>query len=206
MPSNHLILCRLLLLLSSIFSNIGVFFNELALRIRWPTVITNCCFIITPKFNGWKQFILLMKQFIWWPFILLTKLPNVWAPCTVTVGRGCSLKMAYSHSWQVGVGYWLGVQRDCGLEASALLWMDLSIDRLSSLKGSLQGRVLQENRGEAVGPFPGCYYKARRVTLATVLWSRQSQRSTRVHRPPVSAGHIERTYGLERLWPHPWKI
>ena len=135
MPSNHLILCRLVLLLSSIFSNIGVFFNELALRIRWPTVITNCCVIITPKFNGSKQFILLIKQFIWWPFILHTKLPNVWAPCAVTVRRGCSLKMAYSHSWQVGVGYWLGVQRDCGLEASALLWMDLSIDRLSSLKG-----------------------------------------------------------------------
>ena len=36
MPSNHLILCRPLLLLPSIFSSIRVFSNELALCIRWP--------------------------------------------------------------------------------------------------------------------------------------------------------------------------
>ena len=36
MPSNHLILCRPLLLLPSIFPGIRVFSNELALHIRWP--------------------------------------------------------------------------------------------------------------------------------------------------------------------------
>ena len=38
MPSNHLILCHLLLLLPSIFPNIRVFFfpSESAVRIRWP--------------------------------------------------------------------------------------------------------------------------------------------------------------------------
>ena len=36
MPSNHLILCRPLLLPPSIFPSISVFFNESALRIRWP--------------------------------------------------------------------------------------------------------------------------------------------------------------------------
>ena len=36
MPSNHLILCRPLLLLSSIFPNIRIFSNESALHIRWP--------------------------------------------------------------------------------------------------------------------------------------------------------------------------
>ena len=36
MPSNHLTLCHLLLLLPSIFSSIRVFSNESALRIRWP--------------------------------------------------------------------------------------------------------------------------------------------------------------------------
>ena len=36
MPSNHLILCRPLLLLSSIFPNIRVFSNESALCTRWP--------------------------------------------------------------------------------------------------------------------------------------------------------------------------
>ena len=34
--SNHLILCFPLLLLTSLFPNIRVFFNELALHIRWP--------------------------------------------------------------------------------------------------------------------------------------------------------------------------
>ena len=36
MPSNHLIPCRLLLFLPSIFPNIRVFSNESALHIRWP--------------------------------------------------------------------------------------------------------------------------------------------------------------------------
>ena len=36
MPSNYLILCRLLLLLPSIFPSIRVFSNESALRVRWP--------------------------------------------------------------------------------------------------------------------------------------------------------------------------
>ena len=36
MPSNHLILCRPLLLLPSIFPSIRVFYNDLALCIRWP--------------------------------------------------------------------------------------------------------------------------------------------------------------------------
>ena len=36
MPSNHLILCHPLLLLSSIFPSIRVFFSESVLHIRWP--------------------------------------------------------------------------------------------------------------------------------------------------------------------------
>ena len=36
MPSSRLVLCHPLLLLPSIFPSIRVFFNELALRIRWP--------------------------------------------------------------------------------------------------------------------------------------------------------------------------
>ena len=36
MPSNHLILCRPLLHLASIFPSIRVFSNESALRMRWP--------------------------------------------------------------------------------------------------------------------------------------------------------------------------
>ena len=36
MPANHLIFCRPLLLLPSIFPSIRVFSNESAVRIRWP--------------------------------------------------------------------------------------------------------------------------------------------------------------------------
>ena len=36
MPSNHLILCRPLLLPPSIFPSIRIFFNESTLHIRWP--------------------------------------------------------------------------------------------------------------------------------------------------------------------------
>ena len=36
MPSNHLILCHALLLLSSVFPSIRVFFSESALHLGWP--------------------------------------------------------------------------------------------------------------------------------------------------------------------------
>ena len=42
MPSNHLILCRPLLLLPSIFPSIKVFSNQSALRIRWPNYWSFC--------------------------------------------------------------------------------------------------------------------------------------------------------------------
>ena len=48
MLSNHLILCRPLLLLPSIFPSIRVFSNESALRIRWPKY-WSFCFNISPS-------------------------------------------------------------------------------------------------------------------------------------------------------------
>ena len=48
MPSNHLIFCRPLLLLSSIFHRIRVLSHELALRIRWPKY-WNFNFSISPS-------------------------------------------------------------------------------------------------------------------------------------------------------------
>ena len=47
-PSNHLILCRPLLLLPSIFPIIRVFSNESALRISWPKY-WSCSFSISPS-------------------------------------------------------------------------------------------------------------------------------------------------------------
>ena len=57
MPSNHLILCRPLLLLLSIFPSIGVFSNELVLWIRWPKY-WSFSFNISPsnKYSGLISF------------------------------------------------------------------------------------------------------------------------------------------------------
>ena len=49
MPSNHLILCCPLLLLSSIFPSIRVFSNESALRTRWPKYWSFSCSISPSK-------------------------------------------------------------------------------------------------------------------------------------------------------------
>ena len=48
MPSNHLILCRPLLLLPSVFPSIRVFSNESVLHIRWPKY-WNFRFSISPS-------------------------------------------------------------------------------------------------------------------------------------------------------------
>ena len=57
MPSNHLIFCRPLLLLPSIFSSIRVFSNESALCIRWPKY-WSFSFSIRPsnEYSGWISF------------------------------------------------------------------------------------------------------------------------------------------------------
>ena len=52
MPSNHLILCRPLLLPPSIFPSIRVFSNESALRIRWPKY-WSFSFSISPSNQDW---------------------------------------------------------------------------------------------------------------------------------------------------------
>ena len=48
MPSNHLILCRPLLLLSSIFPSIRVFSNESVLLLKWPKYL-NFSYSISPS-------------------------------------------------------------------------------------------------------------------------------------------------------------
>ena len=57
MPSNHLVLCRPLLLLPSIFPSIRVFSNESALHISWPKD-WSFSFNISPsnEHSGWISF------------------------------------------------------------------------------------------------------------------------------------------------------
>ena len=55
MPSHHLILCRPLLFLPSIFSSIKVFSNESVLRIRWPSTGASALASFLPKKSqGWS--------------------------------------------------------------------------------------------------------------------------------------------------------
>ena len=68
MPSNHLILCRPLLLLPSIFPSIRVFSNESALHIRWPKY-WSFSFNISPSNEhpdwsplGWTGWIFLLSK------------------------------------------------------------------------------------------------------------------------------------------------
>ena len=62
LPSKHLILCHPLLLLPSIFPSIMVFYNESALRVRWPKYWS---FSISPvRCNGKTQMNFLANLYI----------------------------------------------------------------------------------------------------------------------------------------------
>ena len=65
MPSNHLILCRPLLLLPSIFPSIRVFSNEFVLPIRWPKC-WSFSFSISPS-NEYSGLISFMMD--WFDFL-----------------------------------------------------------------------------------------------------------------------------------------
>ena len=62
MPSNHLILCRPLFLLPSIFPNISVFSNESSLCIRWPDLMLMIFFpaILIPAYASSSPAFLMM--------------------------------------------------------------------------------------------------------------------------------------------------
>ena len=68
MPSNHLILCRPLLLLPSIFPSIRVFSNESALCIRWPKYWSSASTSVLPIYTqdlsplGWTGWISLQSK------------------------------------------------------------------------------------------------------------------------------------------------
>ena len=65
MPSNHLILCHPLLLLSLIFPSIRVFSSELTLLVRWPKYLS-FCFSISPsnEYSGLISF-----RIAWFDFL-----------------------------------------------------------------------------------------------------------------------------------------
>ena len=74
MPSNHLILCCSLLILSSIFLSIRVFSNESALHIRWPKY-WSFSFNISPskEYLGLISFRILLGLYFIIPIIQIKK-------------------------------------------------------------------------------------------------------------------------------------
>ena len=80
MPSNHLILCRPLLLLPSIFPRIRVFSKESVLRIRWPKH-WSLSFSISP--SDWQVSSLSLPYYNTNSFICIKKyFPLLSHPCT----------------------------------------------------------------------------------------------------------------------------
>ena len=90
MPSNHLILCHLLLLLPSIFPSIGVFSNESALHIRWPK---HCSFSfsISPsnEYSGLISF-----QIDWFDLLESKGLSRVFSNATVQKHQFFSVQLS----------------------------------------------------------------------------------------------------------------
>ena len=78
MPSNHLLLCRPLLLLSSIFPSIRVFSNESALRTRWSNY-WSFSFNISPS-NEYPGLISFRMD---WLDLLVVRLSSVFSNTTV---------------------------------------------------------------------------------------------------------------------------
>ena len=68
MPSNHLILCQPLFLLSSIFPSIRVFSNESPIHIRWPKY-WSFSFSISPS----EEYLWLISFKVDWLISLLSK-------------------------------------------------------------------------------------------------------------------------------------
>ena len=99
MLSNHLILCRPLLLLASIFPSIRVFSNESGLHIRWPNWLT-----YKPIFSQYSWYFLLftgltLSEFSSHrkcvPLRLATSPPLLWSLLTVVhVGLLFSFKFS----------------------------------------------------------------------------------------------------------------
>ena len=102
MPSNHLILCCSLILLSSIFPNIRVFSNESALHIRWPKD-WSFSFCISPS----NEYAGLVSFRIDWLISLQSKgLSRVCSNTTVQKHRFLVLSFLYSPTLRSIHDYW----------------------------------------------------------------------------------------------------
>ena len=102
MPSNHLILCRPLLFLPSIFPSIRVFSNESALHIRWPKY-WSFSFSISPsnEYSGLISF-----RMDWWVSLLSKGLSRVYQTPQFKSINSLVLSFLYSATLTSIYDYW----------------------------------------------------------------------------------------------------
>ena len=98
MPSNHLILCRPLLLLPSIFPSIRVFSNESALRLRW-TKYWSFSFSISPsnEYSGLISFRIAWLDLPGFWFCATRKHLTFSTPTPQKILKGQHWKVSQSH-------------------------------------------------------------------------------------------------------------
>ena len=146
MPSNHLILCRPLLL-PSVFPSVRVFSTELALCLRWPKYCLDSWhlhfyFLLTFK-NPWSEFYVKLSQLscegqafavcFCLQLVLKRRQSSSWRP---RAGRGDKRRLQAENDW----GEWLG-QNDWGLglsQASFLEFFHLTFLRKMVFKEGLK--------------------------------------------------------------------
>ena len=92
MPSNHLILCRLLLLLPSAFPSIRVFSNDSVLGIRWPKY-WSFSFSISPS-NEYSGLISFTME--WLDLLAVQGTHRVFSNTTVQKHHSLALSFLYS--------------------------------------------------------------------------------------------------------------
>ena len=102
MPSNHLILCRPLLFLPSIFPSIRVFSNESALHVRWPKYWSSS-FSISPsnEYSGLISF-----RMDWWVSLLSKGLSRVYQTPQFKSINSLVLSFLYSATLTSIYDYW----------------------------------------------------------------------------------------------------
>ena len=101
MPSNHLILCRPLLLPPSIFPSIRVFSNVLALHIRWPNY-RNFSFSIIPNNEYLGSF-----RIDWFDLLAVQGIFKVFSSITIQKHQFFSAQpslwsSSHIHTWLLG--------------------------------------------------------------------------------------------------------
>ena len=145
MPSSHLILCRPLLLLPSVFPSIRVFSSELALRIRWPKY-WSFNFSISPsnEYSGLIYFRTISSsslkcgysrvpahRTVVWKFIMVPSTQEVLSKyqlCPLAIG--CDWASTCGHGWLlagtcVPHTAWLRLSSDFLHSYSAVCWKNL---------------------------------------------------------------------------------